>query len=614
MPALLTALAFALSTPLLAQTALRVVQSDPGNNRVGAPTATPWRATFDRPVQAASIPGNAAVFGRWSGVVPGTFTLDGTGTVLTFQPARPFFPGEVVNVSLTRRVTAVDGNTLGGGFTAWFWTAPAAGTRSFTMTRLIPMRSSPTVGIITYGAHAGDVDGDGSPDITTCNEASSDLRKLLNDGCGNAGPMVIHPGHGEPSPSESADFDGDGRLDLVTANLQGFSATVFFNDGAGGFLAPLVFHTGGRSHGVTVLDADADGRPDFATTNRTSVLLYRNLGNRTFAAPSTFEAGSGEDGIMACDANGDGRADLFVGNDTASTVALLLGDGNGGFTLSASRSCGGRPFQIAVGDVDGDGDCDVITANRTTATMGVVKGDGLGGLVSTTTYATGTTPVAADLADLDGDGDLDAVVSLYSSSRHDIFWNDGAGNFGGRQSLPTTQNGSCATLVDFDRDGILDIISADEGADEVRIYLQNRPAPAGVQPMGCLATLRVDQWAVGGFGSQPLRPVRAGGTVFFGVTAAAQAAFAVMVGPRQLPGLGFPFGLANLDPPGSGALVFGFLGDPRAITDGNGEASVPVPVPPGLGGSLYAQAVVQDLRPGGAGLLFSNPVGMAFVP
>ncbi len=593
-----------------AQTALRVLASDPQNARVGAPCGTPVTLTFDRPIQNASLAGNAMVFGRLSGVTPGQWSLDGAGTRLTFQPARPFFAGEMVVVALTRNVRALDGNTLGGGFAAMFGTAPAPGTRTFTLQRIIPMRSSPSVGIITYGAHGADIDGDGSPDITAANEASSDLRLMKNDGCGNAAPYVICPGHGEPSPMESADFDRDGLTDLCTGNLQGFSAAVFFNDGQGGLLPPVVLPTGGRAHGVTVLDADADGWADVVTSNRSNVLLFRNLGNRTFAPAVAFNAGSGEDGVMACDMNGDGRMDLVVGNDTGSTVSLLLADGNGGFTLGASRNCGGRPFQVAVGDVDGDGDLDIMTANRTTNTMGIVKGDGLGGLISTTTYPCGGTPVSADLADLDGDGDLDAIVSCYGSARHDLWWNDGQGNFGGRWSLPTSQNASCAGAMDFDRDGLLDIISTDEGADEVRIYLQDRPVRPGVQGMHCAATLRVDQWAFGGYGL-PGRPVRAGGTVFLSVTGAPATAFAIMIGPSVQPGTVYPFGIANLDPGQSAPLVLGFFGDPRAITDGNGEAVVGVPTPAVLRGVIDAQAVLLD---GALGLRLSNPVGMTFVP
>ncbi|HLQ37541.1 MAG TPA: VCBS repeat-containing protein, partial [Planctomycetota bacterium] len=388
----------------------------------------------------------------------------------------------------------------------------------------------------------------------------------------------------------------------------------FLNNGAGGFRPPIVLQTGGLTHGVTVIDANSDGLPDIATTNHSSVLLFINLGNGNFAAPVSFEAGNGEDGIKAADANGDGKADLFVACYTGGTVGLLLGDGNGNFTLTASRSCGGNPFQIAVGDLNGDGACDAVTANRGTDSLGVVFGNGTGGLTSTVTWPASSSPAAVDVGDLDGDGDLDVVLSAYGSGTFHVYWNNGAAGFASTFTLPSTQNASCATLVDFDRDGYLDLLATDEGADEVRIYVQNRPALPNVQPLGCLATLRVDNWAVAGYGGRPLRPVRAGNTVFFGVTAAATVPFALMGGPSLVPGQPFPFGLANLDPLYAGVMVIGFFGNPVANTNAAGEATVAVPVPAGLVGALYTQVVALDTRPASAGLLFSNPVGIAFVP
>jgi hypothetical protein len=614
-PALVPAAACLLAAApfLSAQSPLRVLASSPANNAISASTATTWVVTFDRAVDPASLAGNVRLFGRWSGVLPGTATLDAAGTQLTFQPSRPLFPGEWVTAQVLRSVTALDGTTLQGGFVAYFWTQPARGTGTFRLDRTLIVGAPG--GSVTYGAHAGDIDGDGSPDITTTNEASHDLRIFRNDGCGNAGPRIIYAGSGEPSPNDSADFDHDGRLDLVTGNAGGNSVAVFLNDGNGGFLAPIVLNTGGYTHGATVIDADADGFTDVAASNASTVLLFRNLGNATFAAPTTFQAGNGEDALVPADANGDGKADLFVACRNGGTVALLLGNGNGGFTVSANGSCGGNPFQIAVGDLNGDGHCDAATANLGTDTLGVVFGNGSGGLAAPQTWSSTLQPVAIDLADLDGDGDLDAGTSGYSSANHRIHWNDGTGGFGSATTLAAQQNGSCTTLVDFDRDGLMDVLSADEGSDEIRIYLQNRPALPSVQPIACQATLRVDGWAIAGYGGRPLRPAQTGRPTFFNVSAAPNAPFAVLLSFASLaPGVSLPFGLANVDPALSLTVAIGFFGDPTAITNTAGEQTVALTVPAGLAATTYAQAIALDPRPASAGYLISNPVGIAFLP
>ena len=59
----------------------------------------------------------------------------------------------------------------------------------------------------------------------------------------------------------------------------------------------------------------------------------------------------------------DGIADLFVGNFSSRTVTLLLGDGRGGFSLSATRAVQGSPWMIVAGDIDGDGHADVAVCN-----------------------------------------------------------------------------------------------------------------------------------------------------------------------------------------------------------------------------------------------------------
>ena len=49
------------------------------------------------------------------------------------------------------------------------------------------------------------------------------------------------------------------------------------------------------------------------------------------SSQQTFPAGNGPASLAVADLNGDGKLDLVVGNRNASTVNVLLGDGNGTF-------------------------------------------------------------------------------------------------------------------------------------------------------------------------------------------------------------------------------------------------------------------------------------------
>ena len=118
------------------------------------------------------------MFGRWSGVATGTLSLSNGDRTVTFSPSRPFFAGETVTVMLSNAVTATSNRALAGGYTWVFWTKPARGTRNLQLAATLPVRRTGESRIRTYGAYAGDLDGDGAPDLSLPNEDVSDVRVM----------------------------------------------------------------------------------------------------------------------------------------------------------------------------------------------------------------------------------------------------------------------------------------------------------------------------------------------------------------------------------------------------------------------------------------------------
>src|SRR5262249_38959775 len=83
----------------------------------------------------------------------------------------------------------------------------------------------------------------------------------------------------------------------------------------------------------------------------------------SFFTSPTFAVGTAPDGQAVGDFNGDGRADLVAVNQTANTMSVLLGSGDGTFRPKSDYATGTTPVGVAVGDFNGDGKLDVAVAN-----------------------------------------------------------------------------------------------------------------------------------------------------------------------------------------------------------------------------------------------------------
>lgn len=464
--------------------ALRVQSVSPKAQSMTASLAPEITIEFDAPVDAATINAKSImIFGRWAGVMPGEFRLENGNRQLRFLPAKKFSAGEWITVAISKRVRSATGDSLSTGYTWNFWTQAGRGDMTLRLKGRLPVRFPNEFQVRTYGAYAGDLNGDGYHDFTVPNEDANDIRVFFNDGKGNYTFSSRHllPIPSRPSTNEGVDLNGDTFTDFAVGNIRGNAVSVLFGNGRGGFLQPMNYPVDLEPRGLSVLDLDGDGDMDIVTANRvgnTMAILY-NKGDGTFLPRTIVDSGGGgETACAAADANEDGILDLFVGAYTGREIILLLGDGKGGLKFSARIDCKGSPWMVAAGDVDGDGHVDVVAANALEARAAIVRGDGKGGLLPAETYSVGTFPLAVDLGDLNGDGDLDFLTSNYSSKSWTLYENTGNGKFANPQTFTASQAGSCAVFHDRDRDGDLDMTAIDEEADEILLF--ENPATSAV--------------------------------------------------------------------------------------------------------------------------------------
>lgn len=129
-----------------------------------------------------------------------------------------------------------------------------------------------------------DIDGDNQPDLATSNEGSATLSIFRNTATGTAiafAPKVDWPIGNTPFTVNAGDVDGDGKPDLMVVNSGTDSCRILKNISTPGniaFNSWVAFKTGALPRSVRLGDIDGDGKPDLVITNAgaNSVSVLRN--------------------------------------------------------------------------------------------------------------------------------------------------------------------------------------------------------------------------------------------------------------------------------------------------------------------------------------------------
>jgi hypothetical protein len=228
-----------------------------------------------------------------------------------------------------------------------------------------------------------------------------------------------------PSSVAVADFRGIGKLDLAVANSQDNTVSILLGNGDGTFQTQVPYSSGGYTPvSVAVGDFKNNGNLDLAVVNACgssssctsgTVSILLGNGDGTFTLGNSFITSIAPTFVAVGDFNADGNLDLAVANGMGDTVYILLGDGTGNFTLSSAPATGVNPTWVVVGDFNNDGILDLAVANAGTAlsrgdSITVLLGNGDG-----TFTPTGASPIPSE-----GYSPVALGVGVFNSSFSDL--------------------------------------------------------------------------------------------------------------------------------------------------------------------------------------------------
>ena len=352
-----------------------------------------------------------------------------------------------------------------------------------------PMAGEPAVGDCNNDGNPDIVLACGTCCGSQPSPLSGHVMVLLGDGRGGFARAKGSPITVAPSARKVAlgDMNKDGRLDILVALHDSYEVTFLLGDGRGGFApaptSPVLAGNGPRSHthDIAVADVNADGNPDVMTTNANdntiSVLLGDGKGGFTQAVGSPVRAGRHPyDVVTFNDLNGDGKLDLITPNLQGNAVTVMMGDGKGGFASSNGSpfALGPRPGYVAIADLNDDRKPDIVATHDDDPLVAVLLGDGAGGFTpaSSSMIQTPSAVWGTGIADVNGDGKKDLVMSSSAGSVV-ILLGDGKGGFAPAacSPLPAGKLTNYVAVADFNKDGKPDIVASNYASGDVNVFL-----------------------------------------------------------------------------------------------------------------------------------------------
>ena len=326
--------------------------------------------------------------------------------------------------------------------------------------------------------------------LTNSGSAALDVTSIVSSGDYALNPTATSCPYngGFVSPAATCTLDvvftptllgSQGGTITITSNVAGGPQIVNLT-GAGAnptfsvFLQPGVNPiVGSNPQGVAVADFNGDKIPDIAVANSGAGTVSILLGNGdgTFTLKATVATGSGATAVIAGNFNGGTIVDLAVANQTANTVSILVGNGDGTFSKRTLTGFSG-PSSLAVADFNNDHNLDLAVGNSSNGTVAVLLGNGQGNF-TLKPLSTGGSPSALAASDFNSDNNQDLAVVDSTDGWVSIYLGNGDGTFT-LKSAPAVGNDPVSIAVgDWNHDTHPDLAVVNSTSNTMSVLLGN---------------------------------------------------------------------------------------------------------------------------------------------
>ncbi|MBI4546516.1 MAG: VCBS repeat-containing protein [Ignavibacteriae bacterium] len=270
------------------------------------------------------------------------------------------------------------------------------------------------------------------------------------------------------------DLNRDGISDVLFFGKKNLGVTVWLGRTGGRFKQTTTLFPEDSYNELHVIDLNDDGLNDIVASRWLSneILVYYAFANMKFSEPSMITLSSESTSIRTAYLDSDAHRDLIAVSESDQSCLTFLGDGLGGFHPFQTILLKDFPVGVEVMDVNGDSNDDIGILLRDSRCLTIALNNGSGLVEEQVNYFAGNTPMQFTLFQHFQSTLANAAVLDDVKRRVRIFYNASIQHSASEERVYGAGLKPRGVLAaDIDHDGWNDIVVANEGAQNVSLYM-----------------------------------------------------------------------------------------------------------------------------------------------